>query len=713
MTSKNFGAHRTLGVFAPMLAISLLAAVPFAHASHIGDSLTLDQQLITTNDQLLAGLAQYQKLPGNQRAAYLPTLVKLAQHRQEHMVALMEQAPTVAAARMMPAALRARLPAQAAALVETEVHLQGDVFAHVADNFEAGQSKSTFKLKGRSDLAALNIFLGDPNASERDLQRASGKQAAVTAMRIGDNLLLLDRRQLQAAGSTTTTTSTGTLVASGTVVQGDQKTLSVLLNFNDKALTCTAADIQSRLFGASGSTVNNDYQQSSRGLVSFSGNAVGPFTINYASTGACDYSGWAVAADAAVKAAGIDATQYTRINYVTPSNSTCGWSGLAYMPGRQSWVQSCGSTGIFSHELGHNISLHHAGTPTSEYGDGSDPMGGARLVNHNGANRTMAGWMPSGSVLDVGTGGSYALATISTNTTASSPQVLRIVKPDTNEYYYVSVRQALNLDAGLSTTYVGNISVHRSTGTLPAKTFLLQNVAGGQSFVDATNGITITNQGVLSGIATVAVTFNGGSCARSAPVVSVSPASQTAAPGTTLNYSVSVTNKNTTYCGSSSFNVAQALPSGFVGRFGAATLTIAAGASATTTWSVTSPTTALPATYTVNATAQDSTAGNPSTAHASDIVFIDNAAPVIAITSPVAGTTVTGQVKLAATASDNSGIRQVEFYVDGALIATDTAGAYGATWNARKAAMGLHTIKVRAIDTTGNASENSISVTVR
>ena len=713
MIYRNFGARRAVGVLAHAFALSLLATVPVAHASHIGESLTLDQQLVTTNDQLLAGLAQYQKLPGNQRAAYLPTLVKLAQHRQEHMIALMEQAPTVAAARMMPAALRARLPAQAAALVETEVRVQGDVFAHVADNFEAGRSKSTFKLKGRGDPTALNIFLGDPNASERDLQRASGKQAAVTAMRIGDNLLLLDRHALQAAGATTTTTSTGSLVAAGTVVQGDQKTLSVLLNFSDKALTCTASDVQSRLFGATGSTVNNNYQQSSRGLVSFSGNAVGPFTINYASTGACDYSGWAAAADAAVKAAGIDATQYTRINYVTPSNSTCGWSGLAYMPGRQSWVQSCSATGVFSHELGHNISLHHAGTPSAEYGDGSDPMGGARVVNHNGANRTMAGWMPSGSVLDVGTGGSYALATISTNTTAGSPQVLRIVKPDTGEYYYVSVREALNLDAALSTAYVDNISVHRATGTLPAKTFLLQNVAGGQSFVDSANGITITNQGVLSGLATVAVTFNGGSCTRSAPVVSVAPASQTAAPGATVNYSVSVTNRNTASCGSSSFSVAQALPSGFAGRFGATSLAIAAGASATTSWAVTSPTTALPATYTVSVTAQDSTAGNPTTAHASDIVFVDGGAPVVAITSPAAGATVTGRVSIAATASDNTAIRQVEFYVDGALIATDTAASYGATWNARKAAPGLHTIKARALDTAGNAAEKSITVTVR
>jgi len=262
----------------------------------------------------------------------------------------------------------------------------------------------------------------------------SGKRMAVEAVRIGDNLLILDRRKVQLEAAGASTSSGGTLVASGSVVQGNQNTLSILVNFTDKALTCTAADVASRLFGGSGATVNNNYRESSRGLVSFSGQAVGPFPINYSSIGSCDYSGWATAANAAAKAAGFDPALYQRVNYVTPSNSTCGWSGLAYMPGNQSWVQACGATGVFSHELGHNLSLHHASTPTSEYGDGSDPMGGASVVDHNGANRTMAGWMPAGSVLDVGSTSSYALATVSTNAPAASPQVLRIVKPDTQEY---------------------------------------------------------------------------------------------------------------------------------------------------------------------------------------------------------------------------------------------------------------------------------------
>jgi len=512
-------------------SLGLLLATP-SLASHVGESASLDLQLISANDQLLAGLAAWEKGSPSQRAAGVTQLTQLAQHRQAHLILLLQQDPVVAAARMLPTSLRAKLPAQAAAFVEQQVRVQGTVVGHVADDFAGGRSRSSFKLHGDAGAPPLNIYFADGAASERDLHGMSGKRAAFEAMRIGDNLLILDRKkvQLEAAGGTTTS---GTVVAAGSVVQGNQLTLSILVNFSDKALTCTAADVEGRLFGSTGPTVNNNYLESSRGLVSFSGKAVGPYTINYASTGTCDYSGWATAANAAAKAAGFDPALYQRVNYVTPGNSTCGWSGLAYMPGKQSWVQSCGSTGVYSHELGHNLSLHHASTPASEYGDGSDPMGGARVVDHNGANRTMAGWLPAGAVQDVGTGGSYALASVSTNATAASPQVLRIVKPDTNEYYYVSFRQALNLDASLSSGYLNNISVHRAAGTLPTRTYLLQNVAVGGTFTDAVNGITLTNQGVANGTVTVGVGFSGGSCVRSAPLVSVSPSSQTAAPGAT------------------------------------------------------------------------------------------------------------------------------------------------------------------------------------
>jgi hypothetical protein len=709
---------RNCAVRGLLCAAILTTAATGAMASHIGESLLLDQQLVSATNQLVAALSQWEKGSGAQRDAGVANLVQLAQQRQAQMILLLQSDATVAGARMLPKPLRAKLPAQAQAYVEQEVHVKGTALAHVSDDFAGGKSKAAYKLSGIAGATDLNIYVADATGGVRDLNKMAGKNVTLDAMRVGNNLVILDKKSVQVEAAGATTASSGTAVAAGSVVQGDQKTLSILVNFSDAQLSCTASDVGSRLFGATGATVNNNYRESSRGLVSFSGQVAGPYTINYSAAGSCDYLGWGAAAEAAAKAAGIDPSLYARVNYVTPSNSTCGWSGLAYMPGRQSWVQSCSVTGVFSHELGHNLSLHHAATPTYEYGDSSDPMGGAQMVDHNGANRTMAGWMPTGSVQDVSAGGSYSVATISTNTTATSPQVLRLNKADTSEYYYISVRQGVNLDSNLSTSYVGNIAVHRATGTLPTKTYLLQNVAAGQSFSDATNGITVTNQGVSGGVATVGVSFSGSACARSAPAVSVGPGSQTTTPGTTLGYSVTVTNLNSAACGTSTFNLAQGLPSGFNGSFAASSLAIAAGSSASTTWSVASASTTPNATYTLDATAADSAAASSTMSHASFVVYaappvVDTTAPTVSITSPSAGSNVNGgRVTISASASDASGIQAVEFYIDGVLLARDTAAPYTANWNLRKVAAGTHSIQVIAVDNANNRSApTAITVT--
>ena len=99
-----------------------------------------------------------------------------------------------------------------------------------------------------------------------------------------------------------------------------------------------------------------------------------------------------------------------------------------------------------------------------------------------------------------------------------------MVKADTAEFYYVSLREATGVDAGLGASFVNTVSVHRATGNLPTKTYLLQVLTAGQSFSDATNGITITNQGASGGVATVGVSMGGGVCSRASPTVAVSPA---------------------------------------------------------------------------------------------------------------------------------------------------------------------------------------------
>ena len=713
---------RTALSLTALAAAAVLTALP-AQASHVGEDAVVDQQTIASNDQLLTALRQWENAPEALRAARLEQLVQRAAARKERLSRLIERNPQVAVARLMPAPLRDRLPTAARAQVEQDVELQGEVVAEIASDVASGFARQRFFLRTQAmngNLAnALELKLGERDNSERALLGWAGKQVRLKGSQLDRQLLVRAKRDVQLLAADGTAVTNGATTPTITpVVSGQQKTLVILTSFSDKPMSCTAADVTSYVFG-SGSSVHTSMQQSSRNLVGFNGTVVGPYNIPYSSTGTCDYNGWGSAAEAAARAAGIDPSQYNRVNYVTPGNGSCGWSGLAYMPGRQSWVQSCGSTGIYTHELGHNLSLHHAGSPTAEYGDGSDPMGGARNVRNNAANQVMAGWVPTGGVQDVTSGGSFAVTALGPEA-GTQPQVLRLPKADTNEKYYISLRTVQGLDSGLSATHLNAISVHKASGNLPAKTTLLASLAVGQSFTDSTNGITVNHQGLAGNVATVSVSMNSATCTRVAPSLSLAPASNSAAAGTAVTYTASVANNNPAACGSSGFALSQVVPSGFAGSFSPSSLQLGAGASGSSTWTVTSAAGATVGTYDLPITAAENAVANSRTEHASYVVTdsgagtADTTGPVLTITSPQGGAVLSGRTTLTATATDVSGVARVEFYDgSGKLLGSDTLAPYSVGWNLRKAVKGPQTVTVRAFDAAGNASQQSVNVTVQ
>ncbi len=100
-------------------------------------------------------------------------------------------------------------------------------------------------------------------------------------------------------------------------------------------------------------------------------------------------------------------------------------------------------------------------------------------------------------------------------------------------------------------------------------------------------------------------------CTHVAPTVGVtSSATGGVSAGTKVTYTVSVTNKDVSPCTASTFNLGASAPSGWTLAWGPTSLSIAPGASASTTLSVTSPTTAASATYTITGSATN--AGAPS-----------------------------------------------------------------------------------------------------
>jgi hypothetical protein len=82
----------------------------------------------------------------------------------------------------------------------------------------------------------------------------------------------------------------------------------------------------------------------------------------------------------------------------------------------------------------------------------------------------------------------------------------------------------------------------------------------------------------------------------------------------------------------------------------------------------------------------------------------DTIAP--SVSTSVSGTS--GNINLAATASDNIGVSKVEFYIDNSLKATSTAAPYSAVINSTTLSNGSHNLQAKAYDAANNVGSSSI-----
>lgn len=78
-------------------------------------------------------------------------------------------------------------------------------------------------------------------------------------------------------------------------------------------------------------------------------------------------------------------------------------------------------------------------------------------------------------------------------------------------------------------------------------------------------------------------------CTKANPTVTITPATQSGAPGSTLSYSVAVANNDSSACSASSFNLSGDMPSRFNYSLSQSSLTIQPGQSGSLSLSVTSP----------------------------------------------------------------------------------------------------------------------------
>ncbi len=94
-------------------------------------------------------------------------------------------------------------------------------------------------------------------------------------------------------------------------------------------------------------------------------------------------------------------------------------------------------------------------------------------------------------------------------------------------------------------------------------------------------------------------------------------------------------------------------------------------------------------------------------------VPVDTTPPVMSLTSPSTGSTVSGTVAVSATATDAVGVSRVEFWVDGALTLTDQTAPYSYSWDTTTLADGNHTLAAKAYDAANNMSSATATVTIK
>jgi hypothetical protein len=93
---------------------------------------------------------------------------------------------------------------------------------------------------------------------------------------------------------------------------------------------------------------------------------------------------------------------------------------------------------------------------------------------------------------------------------------------------------------------------------------------------------------------------------------------------------------------------------------------------------------------------------------------IDTVPPIVTMTAPAGGSTVSGTVTVSATATDQVGVIGVQFLLDGSLLGPeDTTSPYSTAWSSAGVPNGLYQLSARARDAAGNeATASIVSVTV-
>lgn len=331
-------------------------------------------------------------------------------------------------------------------------------------------------------------------------------------------------------------------------ISGEKKLAVLLVKFDAGAAEpYTVAQAQGATF-TNADSVANYFAEESFGLMATTGDVFGYFTISI-NTSTCDYTDIGNKARAAATAAGVNLSDYSQIQYVHTFLPSCGWSGLAYVPGRDSWLNQALNLRVAAHELSHNYGVHHASTmscseggvrvtlsanaancTSNEYGDPFSILGSASTRRTHNQQIASLGWLSGGDLQTVASNGDYQLGAAELTGTGA-PRAVRVSRGN-GTWFVLELRAPFGTqfdNFSPSDPAVNGVSIRLTYdwGTIIQSQLLDATpatgsygdapLAVGRSFFDPLSGVSITTVAVAGGVATVNISWGADTVAPTTP----------------------------------------------------------------------------------------------------------------------------------------------------------------------------------------------------